>query len=140
MHADGLIKLLDDANEAFNFFFDLVFATEDVRIVLSQSTYARKAAKFAGFFVAIIGGSLHIAHRHFAISTGTGGENLSVMRTVHGFHGKIIAVDLRVDHEQLVAEFGIMAGCFIEVGFSDVGSKDLFETFAATETERVISH
>jgi hypothetical protein len=63
---------------------DLVLGAEQVRIVLGEAAHAGHAVELAGLLPAVHGAELGEAHGHVAVAVRRAGEDLGVVRAVHG--------------------------------------------------------
>mmetsp|Transcript_4005 Transcript_4005/g.16005 ORF Transcript_4005/g.16005 Transcript_4005/m.16005 type:complete len:884 (+) Transcript_4005:169-2820(+) len=122
-HAEGVVDVLHEVQRPLDLGLDLVFAAEDVRVVLLEAADAREPREGARQFVAVQDAEVGVAHRKVAPRAQGLGEHEAVARAVHGLEAEFGAFDVEAEHVVFVVER--VARGVPEVEVVDVGRDDL---------------
>src|SRR5713226_7947879 len=118
----------------FDFFFDLRWSAENVRVVLREAANAEQAVQDAAAFVAIDGAELGEAHGEIAVAVELRFVDEDVAGAVHGLELVVGFLDFDRPEHAVLVEIGVAAG-FPEVEPHDVRGVDevvaAFEKFIA---------
>ncbi len=77
---------------------DLVFGTEDVRVILDETSHSGQSTERTGRLISVENAELGHADRQLSVVTGSGAENESVSRAVHRLERPDILLDLKGEH------------------------------------------
>ena len=97
-----------------------------MRIVLGKTPDPRQTMQLATLFVAVNSTKLSQTQRQITVGAGLELVDFAVVGAVHGFEHKLFALLGRFDGlKRILAVFGPVARCHVEVFVSDVGSHNL---------------
>ena len=102
VESEIVIDFLYQVTEVRDFARDLVFGTEDVRIVLHKSANTHQPVHCSRRLVAVALAELGEAHRKVAPAPQLGIENQNVARAVHRLHGHFHVAGERLEHVLVV--------------------------------------
>ena len=114
--------LVDQVQRQGELFFDLLWGTEGVAVILCEGTHTREAGKLTGFLVAVQGGELCEAHGQLAVGVQA---HLFIESHVAGaVHGLKAVFDVLILHrrEHRVLVVLVVAGLVIEVFLDDMAT------------------
>ncbi|MNS68507.1 hypothetical protein D3C72_1017910 [compost metagenome] len=97
LHAEVGVDRLGQLDELGRLVDDLVFAAEDVGVVLGEAAHAHQAVQRTGRLIAVAGAELGHAQRQFAIGPLALIEDLHVAGAVHRLQGKGLALHRLAD-------------------------------------------
>ena len=110
---------------AEEFFFHLFRSAKKVGVILRETAHACQAVQFAALLVAIDGAELGDAQRQFFVGAWFVAEDFAVVRAVHGFQQKLLALAGRVDGlEAVLCVFLKMPAGDVQLFFADVRGDD----------------
>ena len=92
------VNLLNELGVSGAFGKNLIFCTEDVPIVLSETADAHQAVQRAGRFISVAGTEFTVADRQIAVGANGAVENLNVARAVHRFQSVVTVFRLCREH------------------------------------------
>ena len=158
---------LHDRKASEHFFIDLIFAHEEMRVILGESTHACHATDFARLLPPIDSAKLRESHRQIAVTARFTRVNANVVRAIHRFEH--VPVDFAARHPVrqfatgaafcselrhrivfddwrilTLAVVGEVAAGAIQIELADVGREDLevalSAKFSADEVLQLVAH
>lgn len=100
--AEDTVELAHEVEEIGNFLLDLVLATEDVGIILLESSYSGETAERTAGFVTVEDTEIGKAEGKFLVTALSVTEHHGVGRAVHGLETELLLVHVKKEHVLLV--------------------------------------
>ena len=119
----------DDIHHVEELLLHLVGTTEQVGIVLCEGTYTGQSVQLTTLLITVYRTELGDTQRQVTVATGLPCENLTVVRTVHGFQHVLLILLWGMDGlEGVLTIMGIVTTGNIEVLGTDMRSNNLLIT------------